>query len=254
MLIGNQQEEQGILMLNKKALIIGCSGDSESYLPGVEKDVKSIKNFLLSPYGGYWYEEEIVISLNEEKEVIIEKISSLKEKKLDYIFVVFSGHGNFDIQKNERRLWINEDEFLYESDILGISPKQLTIIDSCAGIEEEKEFIFPVFEHLKIASTQLNYREIFEKYLITCPNQEIILYSSKKGEYSADTSKGGLFIQALLETAESNGEYKILTALKAFELAKPIVIKDSKNKQHPDYFVYPKSGKKLPFSLKVDFD
>ena len=246
--------ERGKCMLNKKALIIGCSGDSESYLPGVEKDVKSIKNFLLSPYGGYWYEEEIIISLNEGKEDIIEKINSLKEKKLDYVFVVFSGHGDFDIQKNERRLWIDDYEFLYESDLLSLSSKQLIIIDSCAGIEEEKKFLLPSMEGLlKTASLRINYRKIFENYIMECPNQEIILYSSQKGEYSTDTSKGGLFIQSLLEVAEENKDYKILSALKAFELAEEKVILNSKYKQHPDYLVYPKSGKKLPFSLKVEF-
>jgi len=94
---------------------------------------------------------------------------------------------------------------------------------------------------------------MFEEYIIECPNQEIILYSSQKGEYSTDTEKGGLFIQSLLEVAEENKDYKVLIALKAFELAKEKVIINSKNKQHPDYYAYPKSGKKLPFSLKVEF-
>jgi len=246
-------EKQRMCMLNKKALIIGCSGNSEGYLPGVEKDVKSIKNFLTSPYGGYWYKNEIIISYNETVNEIKNKIKSLKNENLDYLFIVFSGHGDFDSRKNERRLWIDEENYLYESDILNISSKQLTIIDACAGMEEEEEFSITAMESMKIVSSEKNYRKKFEEYLVKCPNQEIILYSSKKGEYSTDTSRGGLFIQSLLDIAKENQEYEVLTALKAFELSENKVTRNSKNKQHPDYFAYPKSGKKLPFSLKVEF-
>ena len=242
-------------MLNKKALIIGCSGskDSSSYLPGVKNDVKSIKNFLTSPYGGCWYIDEIVISYNETIDEIKNKIKSLKNENLDYAFVVFSGHGDFDSNKNERRLWIDEENYLYESEILDISKskKQLTIIDACAGMEEVQEFPTVAMESKGFTSAKKDYRKIFEEYLVKCPNQEIILYSSEKGEYSTDTSRGGLFIQSLLEVAKENNEYEILTALEVFELSKDRVIRESKGKQHPCYRAYPKSGKKLPFSLKV---
>jgi len=233
-------------------LIIGCSGSGNSYLPGVKNDVKSIKNFLTSPYGGCWDESEIVISYNETIDKIKKKIELLRNENLDYAFVVFSGHGDFDSNKNERRLWIDEENYLYESDILNISKskKQLTIIDACAGMEEVQEFHTVVMEAMEFTLVEY-YRKMFEEYLLKCPEQEIILYSSKKGEYSTDTSRGGLFIQSLLDTAKENNEYEALTVLKVFELSKDRVVRDSKDKQHPCYLAYPKSGKKLPFSLKV---
>ena len=236
--------------MKKIALLIGHSGSSEDYIPGVKKDIKSYKRFLLSPYGGGWFKEEIVDLYNKEKDAILEVINKIKQFNSDFVFTVFSGHGDYYKPSEERRLYL-EDEYIYESDLRGMAKKQLIIIDSCAGIEEEVFIKEAVMESVAAIRIEKDYRKIYEEYLKSCPNQEIILYSSSEGEFSEDIGTGGLYTVSLLETIYENREFEIFNALIAHEQASEKVVEKSKGRQHPDYLLTRRSGKKLPISLRV---
>jgi len=235
--------------MDKIALLIGHPGRPEEYIPGVKKDIKSYKKFLMSPYGGRWIKEEILEIYEKDVDYVKSVINELSKCKYEFVLTVFSGHGNFSIIKNERRLYLG-DEYIYESELRNLAKKQLIIIDSCAGIEDEvlikEEAIMESFTR-----EEKDYRKIYEEYLKICPEQEILLYSSSENEYSEDIGIGGLYTVSLLETIYENTKYGIFNALIAHELASEKVIKKSRGKQHPNYLSTRRSGKKLPLSLKV---
>jgi hypothetical protein len=236
--------------MDKVALLIGHPGSPEEYIPGVKKDIESYKNFLLSPYGGEWIENEIAEIYEKDVNFVRKVIDKVRQLNVEFAFVVFSGHGDFSTRKSERRLYLG-DEYIYESDLRNLARKQIIIIDSCAGIEEEVLIEKAIMESVVTATIEKDYRRIYEMYIESCPDQEILLYSSSKGEYSEDIGIGGLYTVSLLETIYENKKYEIFNALIAHELAREKVVMKSRNKQHPDYLATKRSGRKLPISLGI---
>ncbi len=239
--------------MKRIALIIGNSGDKKNpdeYLEGVEKDINNYKKFLLSSIGGLWYENEILASLNETKEQIQKKIITLKENKYDFVFILFSGHGSYSSFKQCRKLYIFDD-FIYEEQLRNLSSRQIIILDTCAKIEED--FVIStesglLSENYNLIKGHVNFRENYEKAILSMPEQEVILYSSSIDEYSRDdTELGGYFAYNLLVSAKQNTK-NVLSCKEAYSYAKDIVQKKTHNKQNPQgEFI--KTSNILPFSL-----
>ena len=237
--------------MKRKALIIGNSGNSDEYLEGVEKDINNYKNFLKSPIGGAWYNDEIVISLDETKEDILQKISKIREEMNDFVFILFSGHGSYSLNRECRKLYIYDDS-IYENNLLYLASKQITIMDTCAGVEDDllKESAMMdsiiALEHHKDNTV---YRILYESEIENSPRQQVILYSSSIDESSGDDSElGGYFAYNLLKVARRNIE-NILDTRKAYLYAKKIVQNKTNNEQNPQCKCS-RSNNILPFSIK----
>ncbi|WP_345971812.1 caspase family protein [Sulfurimonas diazotrophicus] len=237
--------------MRRRALIIGAPGKSQEYLPGVRKDVENYTNFLTSNIGGKWLKDEIVSLYDQDINTVQRTINLVKSENNDFVLVVFSGHGNYSAIMSNRRLYIDHDNYIYEDNLKGLSKKELLIIDTCAGIEREvgerkvKKSAFALFRE-----SYTDYRKKYEDAILSCLDQEIVLYASDVDEYSADTSKGGLYSKNLLETAYNNSYEEVLSSLVAHDIASSIVRKESKNKQNPQYSCSVRKGNKLPFALK----
>jgi len=238
--------------MKRIALIIGSSGSPDEFLPGVEVDVRSYRNFLLSPVGGQWYQNEIITLLDEDILIVRDAIAKIRNYRPDFAFVVFAGHGYYFTRNTQRVLMVGSDE-LYENELRKLAPRELLIIDTCAGMEKEIYKEEAMVEGLIKTAKFIDYRKIYEEAIKRCLPQEIILYGSSPGEYSADTPRGGLFSKTLLEVAYNNNKFEILTALVAWKLAAEKVKKLSDGRQNPDYFATVRFGKKLPFSLSLPF-
>lgn len=241
------------MSIRRKALIIGNSGDKNNpkeYLEGVKKDIDNYKHFLQSNYGGGWYDYEIVLSLDETKSQVLNKITALKNEYNDFVFVLFSGHGSYSRSKECRKLYIYDD-YIYEDDLTNIAKKQITIFDTCAGIENDLVLESAGLESrasLNKFESSKNYRKIYEDDIGNCPNQQVVLYSSSISESSSDDSElGGYFAYSLLEVAKNNTQ-NILNSKEAYHHAKIIVQKQTNNEQNPQCKCI-KSDNILPFSL-----
>ena len=46
--------------MKRRALLIGCPGKGNDFLPGVKKDIENYKEYLKSNNGGKWYDDEII--------------------------------------------------------------------------------------------------------------------------------------------------------------------------------------------------
>jgi hypothetical protein len=235
--------------MKRKALIIGNSGKPEEYLEGVKKDVQNYNKFLQSNFGGKWYKNEIVLSLDETKEQVLKKIENIKKENNDFVFLLFSGHGSYSEWKECRKLYLYDD-FIYEQELIYIADKQITILDTCAGVENdiplEKTVI--AMESIEQYKFHKDYRAIYQEAIIKCPNQQVKLYSSSINETSQDDSEvGGYFAYNLLKVALNNNE-KILNSRVAYLQAKKIVQEKTNYEQNPQCSCI-KSKEILPFSL-----
>jgi len=239
--------------MKRKALIIGNSGDKNNpkeYLEGVKKDVTNYNSFLQSNIGGKWYDHEIVLSLDETKNEVLKKISTVKQEQNDFVFILFSGHGSYSIWKECRKLYLF-DEYLYEDDLTYLAHRQITILDTCAGVENdlltESMESFAMDNTFRKALT--DYRKKYEHEISKCPNQQAILYSSSIDESSNDDSElGGYFAYTLLNVAREN-QQDVLNCKEAYFYAKKIVQEKTNNEQNPQSKLI-KSDNILPFSLK----
>ena len=183
--------------MKKKILLIG----NNDGLPGVKIDLANYKKYFKSNTGGQWIDSEIIERLNPKNVDLISLIESLKAQNLDYLIVIFSGHGGM---KRETFLELNPDGDLFgESRFANISKRQVTILDCCRAISQNlSESINEVrmFKAGGIAGT----RDRFEKRILESLSQQIKMYSCAKDEYSHDTPKGGAYSKNLIETAFSD--------------------------------------------------
>ena len=129
--------------------------------------------------------------------------------------------------------------------------RQIIILDTCAKIEED--FVIStesglLSENYNLIKGHVNFRENYEKAILSMPEQEVILYSSSIDEYSRDdTELGGYFAYNLLVSAKQNTK-NVLSCKEAYSYAKDIVQKKTHNKQNPQgEFI--KTSNILPFSL-----
>lgn len=180
--------------MKKKILLIG----NNDGLPGVKIDLANYKKYFKSKTGGQWFDSEIIERINPKKSELITLIDTLKSQDLDYIIVIFSGHGGM---KRETVLELNpEGELFAESRFENISKRQVTILDCCrAYLENLSESINEI--RLFKAGGLVGTRERFEKRILESVQQQIKIYSCAEGEYSHDTPKGGAYSKNLIESA-----------------------------------------------------
>lgn len=181
--------------MNKKILLIG----NDDGLPGVKVDLANFKKYFKSNTGGQWNDTEIIEKINPTKAYLITLIDILKSQNLDYIIVIFSGHGGM---KRETVLELNpEGELFAESQFNNISKRQVTILDCCRAYSE---FLFESVDEVRMTKTFSAFkgtRERFEKRISESIAQQLKLYSCAENEVSHDTPKGGAYSKNLIETA-----------------------------------------------------
>lgn len=238
--------------MRRHALLIGCPGEKDSFLPGVRKDIENYKDYLMSNNGGKWYENEITSIYGKSYSYINSVIRKIAFERYDVLVFVFSGHGNYSPQRECRRLYVDDTNFIYENEILNMSGKQITIIDTCAGIEHEPIFDSALNFSLEERSSYLvDYRKKYENAVNRCTPQSIKLYACDINEFSSDTSQGGLYSHNLIKLARDNiGD--TLSALQVHVGAAEIVSRKTRNNkvsQNPQYECSVRMGPKLPFSL-----
>lgn len=229
-----------------RALLIGSSGEGDSYLLGVKKDVRAMKNYLLSGNGGAWESHEINILYEPSLLTLNTTLSIIEQENNDFVFVCFFGHGNYDTHYG-RKFYLNSKDFFSLSDIRNLAKKQIFIADSCAEITsvelseslESKGFDSSSYRHLKRAK--------YINWLSNCNNQKINLFGCSVDECSGESDKGGYFTQALINVG--NNSLQELSVLEAFELAKMKVQRSTFYEQNPAYELSNRSGRILPFKV-----
>lgn len=185
--------------MKKLALLIGNTNN----LKGVEKDIYDFKTYLKSGIGGAWTEEEIKCAFNISLLDLNTYLTNVRKYDWDYLIFYFSGHGGMD-NKGVTHLEINSrKETISECSIVNIAKRQLNIFDCCRVNVLEPSRLDGIDERMfSDYSVNLNiYRKKFEAKILATPPQNITLYACDKGQESIDTFNGGVYTQALLESA-----------------------------------------------------
>lgn len=182
--------------MKRKALLIGNSNG----LSGVARDLNKMKNFLLSNIGGAWENDEITLLPRSTKEQLNTAILSIKYGSVDFCIVYFSGHGG---HKRETILQLADNSEISENSLVGLSSRQITIFDCCRSVSPEitEDRLSASFESFSENYREL-YRNIYNIRILQSIPQQIRLYSCSIGEYSNDTSTGGVYTNALMEAVK----------------------------------------------------
>lgn len=123
-------------MKRKAVLIEGSNVVEEKKLPGAIADIVNWKHFLYSFQGGAWYESEIIHLKNCSPQNIIDEI---RKDDVDYLMIVFSGHGFHDTKDCSDYICLNPDNQskchlstdIIENEMRKRSTYGTLIIDAC---------------------------------------------------------------------------------------------------------------------------
>lgn len=181
--------------MKKRILLIGNS----TGLPGVKVDINNYKAFFMSDYGGAWNEDEIEVLMNPDIDFLHYEILRLRISKLEYLIVVYSGHGGWN---RDTFLEINEKEqTISETRLSGIARKQITILDCCRA-----RFTFEKSAQLEFSTRSVSselIRRKYESFIGQAIDQQVKLYACQIDETAMDTSEGGVYSVNFLKSARN---------------------------------------------------
>lgn len=243
--------------MRKQALIISNPGEtgSSGYCEGVNKDVVNYKNFLKQPSGGLWYESEIRHLPRPSASEVRNAIKQLKD--VDYSLVIFSGHGYYSARTESTVLVLRKDEEINSMELRNGSLRQTLILDCCREVAKElaKAFEEYVLKAARAAfildpgKCRLNY----EKQIEGCNSGLIVAHACKVGETAQDSSaQGGYYSYSFLRVAsgwvEAQRSPSVFSAPSAHDVAVPLVIEWSGQRQHPQ-IEKPRTEKHFPIAV-----
>ncbi len=249
--------------MNKLALLINYSETYDYELwdddtKGMYHDVECMKNYLLSPLGGAWHNDEIMVFHKTTQKDLQNLINIVKNSSLAFSFIYFSGHGY--LQDDELFLQINnqDGQDLQEYLLRNIAQKNLVILDCC---RKTPEVISE--ESVKIASfTDLptldydKHRNYYEELINNSNVGNTVLYACSKEECAYGNELGGNYTQKLLRCArrwQTNCINKInkdyLSSYLAHAEAK-VLVTQAQAEQHPS-IEKARSGITPPFAVYI---
>lgn len=225
--------------MKKKALILG----NMDPILGVKNDIENFKAFLKSLRGGAWHETEIDIIQNPSQAYLLKQIESYRKSNYDYFLFLFGGHG--DTHQNTTHIFPSHihDYDISEDVFERIATKQLSIFDCCRVTRKtlSESSTKLSMEHAKFDSaesylTESEIRKIYHDSLASTVKQSLKLYACSVNEYAQDDN-GGLYTQNLIKSAieASDENVRTASAIYVHNLARPIVVKKSRDEQHPTY-------------------
>lgn len=246
----------------RRCIIVGNPGvmGDDHYCNGVNIDLQNYQQFLLSPLGGLWDEEEIVLLKRPSRNDFISALENVS--KSDHFLFVFSGHGWYSSESNSTILEVRSNIDFDSEDLKEYGNSRLLILDCCRKVSA-KYIRDELFEERvqKAEPTRLNpleCRKYYDRAIEECGDCSIVLHSCSEGERSGDDSqRGGYFSFSLLQAIrelyrESNvnttKEYKSITSPKTFENTVPKVKRLSGGSQNPT-IEKPRSGEYLPLAI-----
>lgn len=192
--------------MNRLAILIGSpleKGD-EGFLPGVAHDIRDYYAFLQSPSGGGWFENEVIRFRNPRKDKLEELFRQIDRSNVDYLMIVYAGHGFMDYSGKSYFSLNNLQEYISLSKLKQINvDRKLIISDACRDYVSRFSGIAGVTEGLKIENglTLGEARKAFDIKLASSSIGYVIIQSSEPGKSSGDMGTGGTFSQNFLEDA-----------------------------------------------------
>ena len=186
--------------MQRRAFLIG--GDyqrPDNSLSGVGADIAAWKQYLMSPCGGSWAEEEIFDLSGSSKETIVSMFQV--GRTVDYSLVCFSGHGYLTKDRfgfNMTMTLINDVDEMSERELNPGSPWCMQVFDCCRKWSENEKVGFS--KEAFNASFQHNTRALFENEMLKCEKGLVKVFAAGEGQAAADKKS---FSRTLIEIARS---------------------------------------------------
>lgn len=232
----------------RKAVLIGCPGSGNSFLSGVKQDLENVSKYLQSEKGGVWYKHEIEPIYNPSYTQVKKAI----EKAIaDYVFIYFSGHGYTDGDTNARMICL-KDYYISDKHLLNNSYRQLVLIDACRNEVRPGISGIPDYEPEWHYFTGSPVRQLFDNYIKSSPAGKLIVHGTQRGEYSYDSSTGGMFTNALLNIGtriKADQKYSQVSIRTVLNYV-PQVLQPQGNSQIPS-IAYKTGNLTVPFAIGV---
>ncbi|WGE67050.1 caspase family protein [Actinobacillus equuli subsp. haemolyticus] len=241
--------------MKKKAIIIGNMDPNL----GVQKDIDDTISFLKSKAGGAWNDNEIVVLKDSPSILLKYQLQQYKSEKLDYVFLLFGGHG--DMTSNITNIYPSHksNEALSEEIFNNLAPRQLSVLDCCRV--PRKLISNNIVELSESASTEdfsvelsiEKIRELYHNQILQAPEQHLKLYACDTGEAAIDNN-GGLYTQELISNAITASKVgnRVNSAILIHNKTKVNVQEKSANKQNPKTFGLPRLQDNLQLPLSIN--
>lgn len=229
----------------RRAILISDNGGVDNDISATKEDVKNYRDFLMSSIGGALENSEIEPYHNPDYNTI----KKLSNYEYDYTITMVSSHGG--VKKENGKLYLYLNNIWYDCVyFVNKSKRQLMIFDCCR--KEEEGDLIKQFSLEAIFSVCSNlYREKYNKYIETCGEGIIILYSCKIRQASQlDEELGSFFINSLISAAKDKIKTKdIVTVKETLELSKEY-IKQYPTNQIPE-ITQIKTNRYFPIVVKI---
>lgn len=236
-------------VMKRKLIIIGNQGSiyENNYLPGVKKDVDNYLNFFGSANGGAWDDNEIVNRKFGWRVSLLRNLAmTLRMDGLDYVLVVFTGHGYAE-RNGDPYFELSSGEEISLSSLLNLFPyqKMLLIADSCQGYlsEELHKSLNEVlaFAHGGSYHSRAEMKERYNRLILNMNNrQKVMAAAASPGEYARDSSKGGYYSRSLLSAAEylknRSSRPAVYTIEQVHSIAASEVSRETRSRQNPKLY------------------
>ena len=192
--------------MKRRALIVYCDNTQSGKLPGPLHDFNKYVEFLTSPLGGGWYEDEILGLPNPTKQDIMTTGHEFLAGA-DYTFTIFTGHGYIRKSESCNCQYVElADKEISIRELKSTSPRQLLIIDACRRyqiVTEGIKKIASAHESLMNFSviTEMS-RRLFDEQISNSEYGITVLYAASENESALDTDKGAAYLLSLLDAAK----------------------------------------------------
>lgn len=248
--------------MKRKILIVGNTRGKT----GVSTDIRAYKKFFHKNDGGAWEFHEIEVMLDPTRKEMLDKLTLIKQEHLDFFIFVFTGHGGFSRLHNttvmELSTYGRESQDLYESELLGIAPKQLSILDCCRSYYTEilEKPATIICNNATMLNESAEYKRAHAKRVYNALVQQsctghIILYACSIGESANGyEGEGGVYSQALLDIDKYFSVYDgYYSVEEAHSNAKKEVINNPTEEQTPSAKL-PRcmSNQRLPWAVHAE--
>lgn len=248
-------------MASRKALIIGSPDEK---IPGVNVDIKRLRDYFKSPVGGLWYDNEITTLVSPSASSIRAQLALLGA--YDYSFVFFAGHGFHSVERNRTILHINSNETLDSLELRVGARKHSLILDCCRKAESERRILKSVVEAMTsdYAEGQTlspeQCRSYFDIAISGCENGLVVMNACAINETAGESDTGGgYYTSSLIDSGRQwarkklssidlSKNYATASTQDCHETAAAQVKLLSGGRQTPSY-EGPRSGKKFPFAV-----
>lgn len=258
--------------MNRKLFLIIDHG-TDPVLKGVDKDKINYLNFFKSNYGGAWEDDEIEVCEDNFSlaKITIEKLKCLRtQATLDYILIVFCGHGG-ETPGGELYYEFKPDSFTTLSELKSAVRRIrcLFIADSCRGIERLADggrlIMFSAVNEAHINNNERKIsRQMYNDAVMSVPQGTFTAgFAASRSQYANEGRLGGIYSSNLMHIAESiisrlgtmdhrypNNE--IVSFISAHEEASDIVNSKTGGVQIPDYCTI-RHKSQYPFIVYPDY-